>query len=111
MNSKKTSIGKSKCPELVEGQTHRMAQQTIWYVYIARARTNRHYTGISPDPLKRIETHNSGKGSQMARHEGPFKLEYISLPFPNKSAARQREAQIKRWTVAKKQKLISGEWI
>ena len=82
-----------------------------WHVYIARARTGNYYVGISPDPQKRIVQHNNGKGSQMARQQGPFALVYVSSPFPNKSEVRKREAQIKKWSRAKKEKLIMGEFV
>lgn len=81
-----------------------------WYVYIAKARTGYYYTGITPDPEKRMLKHNSGKGSQMAIEQGPFELIYVSPAFPDKSSARKREAQLKKWSREKKDKLISGEW-
>ncbi|OGG49836.1 hypothetical protein A2704_02675 [Candidatus Kaiserbacteria bacterium RIFCSPHIGHO2_01_FULL_54_36b] len=81
-----------------------------WYVYIARARTKNYYVGISPDPRERIALHNSGKGSQMAKQQGPFTLVYISTQFSNKSQARKREIQLKKWSREKKEKLINGEW-
>lgn len=81
-----------------------------WYVYIAESRFKHFYTGITTNPKERIAKHNSGKGSQMGREQGPFKLLYVSNEFPNKSLARTREAQIKGWTREKKMKLISGEW-
>ena len=81
-----------------------------WYVYLARARTDHYYTGITNNPDLRIDKHNSGKGSQMARQQGPFKLVYVSTPFPDKSSARKREIQVKGWNREKKEKLIRGEW-
>lgn len=81
-----------------------------WYVYIAKASTGYYYTGITNNPELRIIKHNSGKGSQMARQQGPFQLVYVSNQFPGKSLARKREAQIKRWSRDKKEKLIMGEW-
>ena len=81
-----------------------------WYVYIAKARTGFYYTGITPNPDKRITKHNTGEGSQMGKQQGPFKLVYVSTEFPNKSSARKREAQLKKWTREKKEKLIRGEW-
>lgn len=81
-----------------------------WHVYIAQARTGRYYTGITTNPDERIEEHNLGHGSRFAINQGPFKLAWISSPFPNKSEARKREAQIKKWTREKKEKLIRGEW-
>lgn len=81
-----------------------------WYVYIAKAKTNRYYIGITTDTQKRIEKHNNGKGSNMAKQQGPFLLVYASQPFLNKSGARKREVQIKKWSRMKKEKLIKGEW-
>jgi len=81
-----------------------------WFVYIARTKTDRYYTGITTNPKARIVKHNKGKGSRLARDQGPFSLVYTSLPFPNKSEARKREIQIKGWSRTKKEKLINGEW-
>jgi len=82
----------------------------IWYVYIAKANTGRYYVGITTDAGERIKKHNSGNGSQFARDQGPFTLEYVSPKYPNKSEARKREIQLKGWSRNKKEKLISGEW-
>jgi putative endonuclease len=82
----------------------------LWYVYIAKTKIGRYYTGITLDPEVRIIRHNKGKGSQMARQQGPFSLVYKSQPFLTKSIARKRESQIKGWSRDKKEKLISGEW-
>jgi len=82
-----------------------------WYVYIARSRFNHLYTGITNNPQKRLIKHNSGNGSQMAVQQGPFELVYVSKEFPNKSSARTREVQVKKWTKEKKLKLINQEWI
>lgn len=81
-----------------------------WYVYIAKAKTGRFYTGITTDPENRITKHNSGKGSKFAKDQGPFELVYSSEAFQNKSKARKREIQIKGWSRVKKLKLVSGEW-
>ena len=81
-----------------------------WFVYIVKSRFGRYYVGITTDVEARIKTHNSGKGSQMAKQQGPFDLVYKSQSYPNKSLARMREVQIKKWTRLKKEKLIDGEW-
>ena len=81
-----------------------------WFVYIAKSRTSHYYIAITTDIYKRIKSHNEGKGSQMARQQGPFNLVYTSSPFINKSDARKREAQIKKWSRFKKEKLIREEW-
>lgn len=82
-----------------------------WYVYIAKARTQRFYTGISNDLKARIAGHNLGLGSKFAINQDPFELVYVSKAFINKSEARKREVQIKHWSQSKKLKLINGEWI
>jgi len=76
-----------------------------WYVYLARAKTGRLYTGITTNPVERIKEHNSGKGSKFAVEQGPFELVYVSKLFLKKSEARTREAQIKGWSQSKKLKL------
>lgn len=83
---------------------------TDWYVYMTRARTGRYYTGISPNPKQRLLDHNNDRGSKLAHDQGPFVLVYVSLPFPDQKSARKREAQIKKWTRDKKEKLINGQW-
>jgi putative endonuclease len=80
-----------------------------WYVYIARARTGRYYVGITTDPERRINDHNSGRGSRMAVNQGPFTLVYLSVPLPDQSSARKREIQVKSWNRIKKEKLIKGK--
>jgi predicted GIY-YIG superfamily endonuclease len=81
-----------------------------WFVYIAKSRVNFYYTGITTNPVLRLAKHNLGRGSKMAREQGPFVLVYTSKPFTNKSEARTREVQIKGWSRAKKEKLIQGLW-
>jgi len=81
-----------------------------WYVYIAKTKTRRYYTGITKNPQERIIKHNQGKGSQLAIQQGPFELIYVSKFFISKSEARKREIQIKGWNRRKKEKLINGEW-
>ena len=81
-----------------------------WFVYIAKAKTGRFYTGITKNTENRIIKHNSGQGSKFAKDQGPFQLVYSSEPFSNKSQARKREIQIKGWSRDKKLKLINRNW-
>jgi len=80
-----------------------------WFLYIAEARTGNYYVGITTEPNRRIQDHNKGKGSRMAKSQGPFKLVYTSEPMPNQSTARQHEIQIKRWYRKRKERLINGD--
>ena len=79
-----------------------------WYLYIAQARTGIYYTGISTDPKRRIDDHNNGKGSSLAKAQGPFTLRYVSPAMPNRSIATKREIEVKSWARAKKEKLITS---
>ncbi len=88
----------------------RRANNNSWYVYIAKAKTGRYYTGIATNPNKRIIKHNAGRGSRFAIVQGPFELVYASKSFPDISGARKREIQIKGWSREKKLKLINGVW-
>ena len=96
-----TPLKESNDPELVEGP---------WFVYICKSFAGHYYVGISSDPIKRLDKHNKGTGSQMAKDQGGFILVYTSEAFQNKSIARKREIQIKKWSRAKKEKLITGIW-
>ena len=82
----------------------------VWFVYIAQAQNGRYYVGLTSNLEKRIHDHNTHSGSSMAKQLGPFKLMYKSQPFASKKDARKRELQIKKWSRAKKQKLITGDW-
>ncbi len=81
-----------------------------WFVYIGQVPTGRYYTGITTDLKRRIKEHNSNEGAKFAHDQGALRLVYTSPPFPDQSFARYREAQIKGWSRAKKEKLIRGEW-
>ena len=80
-----------------------------WFLYIAQARTGIYYTGITTDPARRIQDHNKGKGSSLARSQGPFTLIYTSPPLPDQSTARKREIEVKRWSRERKEKFIKEE--
>jgi len=82
----------------------------LWFLYIARTRTGRYYTGISQSPKERIKAHNSGNGAKFAVNQGPFELVYVSLPIENKHKARELEIKVKDWSQEKKNRLITKEW-
>ncbi|OGL30521.1 hypothetical protein A3F37_01460 [Candidatus Saccharibacteria bacterium RIFCSPHIGHO2_12_FULL_41_12] len=100
------SIKEENDPELVEGPSNNKP----WYVYICISFHNHYYVGISPDPEARLTKHNNGKGAKLAIDQKSFTLVYISPVFANKSEARKREIQIKKWSKVKKEKLINGIW-
>jgi putative endonuclease len=65
------------------------------YVYVLRSLNNDwYYVGSSVDPHRRLAEHNTGE-SKSTRGHRPYELVYIEK-FPDLSAARKREMQIKR---------------
>jgi len=80
----------------------------IWYVYLIQSTTGRVYTGISPNPQKRLEAHNAGKGAKATRAGRPWELMYTE-PHESKGKALKREAEIKKWRKNKKLALFETE--
>jgi len=80
----------------------------MYYVYILQCSDNSYYIGYTTDLKNRIKEHNEGSGGRNTRLKSPVELLYTEK-FENKSDALKREAQIKRWTRAKKEALIKGE--
>ena len=79
----------------------------MWYVYIIRCSDNSLYTGVTKDVPRRVKAHNEKSGGSYTRVRTPVTLVYQES-HPTQSAALQREAQIKRWSRAKKLARIKG---
>jgi putative endonuclease len=79
-----------------------------WSLYIAECADGTYYTGIAKDVEKRIETHNSGKGSKYTATHGPVHLVFQE-PQGDYSTALRREYQVKSVPKARKVRLIAGE--
>ena len=80
---------------------------TAW-LYILRLNSGQIYIGSTTDLDRRVEEHYSGHACRTTKLDPPIKLIY-SEPLTTFSEARKREAQIKRWTRAKKEALVSGD--
>lgn len=77
-----------------------------WYVYVLfSAETAKLYTGISPDPRRRLDQHNAGKGAKATRAGRPWLLVHVE-PMQSKSEALKREAAIKKLSRAEKLALV-----
>ena len=74
---------------------------SIWYLYMIRCSDNSLYTGITTDISRRLKEHNSRKGAFYTKNKTPVELVYREK-LPHQSAARKREAQIKRLPREKK---------
>jgi len=79
-----------------------MQKKSVWSVYLLRCADQTLYTGMTNDLKKRIACHNAGKGAKYTRARLPVKLVYLEK-MKNESAARKREAAIKK--LARKEKL------
>jgi len=78
------------------------------WVYILRLLSGAYYVGACHDLPRRIRQHLSGAGSRQTVIDAPISLVY-SEEHPNFVLARRREAQLKRWSRAKKEALILGD--
>ncbi len=77
-----------------------------WHVYIVRCADDSLYTGCTNDLLKRVATHNAGKGARYTRSRLPVTVVW-SVRVKDRSAALSREAKLKQLSRAEKLALIS----
>ena len=83
-----------------------MISDDSWHVYIVRCRDGTLYTGITKDLERRITEHNSEKGgAKYTKPRRPVRLVY-SEQAGSRSSAAQREYQIKKVPLKKKNELI-----
>jgi predicted GIY-YIG superfamily endonuclease len=80
----------------------------MYYLYILRNIHNRLYIGQTNDIDRRLTEHRTHHGAKFIRDYGDFELEYTEQ-FTTRQEAVQRETQLKHWTRAKKEALISGD--
>jgi len=78
------------------------------YFYILRLKSGCLYLGSTTDLTRRHMEHLSGEACRTTELDPPTALLYHEQ-FPTFSDARKREAQVKRWTRAKKEAMAAGE--
>ncbi|MBT3374804.1 MAG: GIY-YIG nuclease family protein [Lentisphaerae bacterium] len=78
------------------------------WVYILRLRSGQLYVGSTTDLERRWAEHMSGKGGKTTRDDPPVEVAYAE-ERSTFTTARRREAQIKRWTRAKKEALVGRD--
>ena len=71
------------------------------WVYLVRCADGSLYAGWTDDLEERLRVHNAGRGAKYTRSRLPVELVYREWQ-PDRSAALQREAQIKRMSRAQK---------
>lgn len=77
------------------------------FVYIVRCRDGSLYTGYAKDPNARLARHNSGKGAKYTAGRRPVALVFTQK-FRSLSRALKREHELKQWTRARKEALVSA---
>ena len=77
-------------------------------VYMLRCAGNSLYTGWTNDFPQRLAAHQSGKGGKYTRSRLPVEPVYLER-LPDRSAALQREAAIKKLPPAKKRELLHSD--
>ncbi|SEP93733.1 putative endonuclease [Hyunsoonleella jejuensis] len=82
----------------------------IYNVYILRCSDDTYYTGITSNLDKRLLEHQIGKHADSYTFKRrPVSLEFYA-EFTNVELAISSEKQIKKWSRAKKEALINGEF-
>ena len=76
--------------------------------YILRLRSGAFYCGATENLNQRYQDHLIGRGCLTTQADLPVELLY-SEKCLDYAAARKREAQVKKWSRAKKEALISGD--
>ena len=75
------------------------------YCYIVECIDGTYYTGWTTDPVRRVKTHNAGRGAKYTRMRRPVKLVYVEEQ-PDRTSAMKRERAIKALSREKKMKLF-----
>ena len=77
----------------------------MWFVYLLRCSDGTLYAGVTTGLNRRLREHNSGKGSAYTRARRPVKIVFREN-HPSRSSAQKREAEIKNWSRARKERLL-----
>jgi putative endonuclease len=78
-----------------------------YYCYMVRCANGSFYTGWTTDPHRRVNEHNAGRGARYTRMHGPVELVYVE-EVEDHSTALKREAQIKKYSHARKASLAES---
>ena len=80
----------------------------MYILYILRNIHDRLYIGQTNNLERRLNDHKTGCGAKFIKDYGYFELVYTEY-FETRIDAMHREMQLKKWTRAKKEALISGD--
>ncbi len=79
------------------------------WVYILRCADGKYYTGHTTNLELRLAEHRSGEFDGWTRHRLPVELVFAQ-EMPDQDQAFLAERQGKKWSRAKKEALIAGDW-
>jgi putative endonuclease len=79
------------------------------FLYILRTSSNTLYIGVTESLDQRISTHYSGKGADWIKVHRGARLVYWES-HATLGSGRKREIQLKKWSRAKKEALIAGDF-
>ena len=80
-----------------------------FWTYILRLSNGIYYTGHTDDLERRIAQHQSGAIKGYSYDKRPLELMWAE-EFPTRAEALEAELRVKRWSRAKKEALIAGNW-
>lgn len=78
------------------------------YVYVLSCADETLYTGYTTNVERRVAEHDAGEGAKYTRGRTPVELVHTER-FDSKSAAMQREHEIKSLSRAEKERLVADE--
>ncbi|MCI0844681.1 MAG: GIY-YIG nuclease family protein [Chloroflexi bacterium] len=81
----------------------------VFHVYILRCSDRSYYTGHTDRIEARLFAHKQGEIQGYTQKRRPVSLVFAE-EMPTREDAIAREGQIKGWSRAKKEALISGDW-
>jgi len=84
-----------------------MSESKGWFCYLLQCADKTYYVGVATDLAKRLAKHNAGHAAKYTRGRLPVRVVW-SQPCRSYAAARALEAQLKRWSRARKQQLATG---
>jgi putative endonuclease len=78
-------------------------KSTAWFGYIVKCNDGTYYTGITKDPSKRLDSHESGKGAIFLRvkNKKPFEMRIV-MGFGDMDTALDFEHKMKHERKSKK---------
>lgn len=86
----------------------RGASLSMHYLYILCCSDDTFYVGSTRNLEDRVIAHNDGRGASYTFKRRPVRLVY-SEAFLAESEAIKREHQLKHWSAAKKESLVTGD--